>query len=183
MGSRAGSKDQLRDFAIERLRGRDHAGDSDPCQRVPALMAELLDAEVSVRFVNIHIPGLTGGTARRLDGSYIIYCAKSKSRYHRLGILLHELAHVLLRHKPIELNTEESLRRFLPHLPAEMITLIAGRTDLTTKEERDAEELADSILAHLTEPAHDPHYGELLAELPDHVQRIADALEDRPEGP
>lgn len=181
MGSRAGRKHELRDFAVERLRRGDNAGDTDPCRRVPAVMAELLNAEVSVRFVDIHVPGLTGGTARRLDGRYIVYCAKSISRYHRLGILLHELAHVLLGHKPVELHTEASLRRFLPHLPTEMITLIAGRTDLTTKEERDAEELADGILARLTEPAHEPHHGELLAALPDHVRRIADALEDRQE--
>ena len=183
MGRRASSTDHLRDFAVDRLRRGDDVNNADPCRRVPALMAELLDAQVSVRFVNIHVPRLTGGTARRSDGSYIIYCAKSRSKYHRLGILLHELAHVLLEHKPIELNTEASLRRFLPHLPAEMITIIAGRTDLTTMEERAAEELADSILACLTEPALEPHHGELLAGLPDHVQRIADALEDRQEGP
>src|SRR5690349_5495041 len=113
MGSRVRQLDQLRDFAVEQLRHREDVADADPCRRVAALMAELLNAKVSVCFVDIHNPGMTGGTARCSDGRYIIYCVKSKSWYYRLGILLHELAHLLLDHKPVELNSEESLHRFL----------------------------------------------------------------------
>jgi hypothetical protein len=179
MSSKASRLDQLRDFAVERLGGG--VGTADLCRQVPALMAELLNAKVSVRFVGISRSGVTGGTGRCMDGSYIVCCVQSKSWYHRLLILLHELAHVLLEHKPVELNTKEGLRSFLTHLPDEMITLIAGRTDLTPKEERAAEELADGIIERLTETKHDSPEPDLPAETPDHVRRIADALEDRQE--
>ncbi|MEV8504549.1 hypothetical protein AB0368_06915 [Actinoplanes sp. NPDC051475] len=176
---------ELRDWTISRLQQPLDGGYRDACRRVAALMAELLEAEVDVRFIAMRSPGLTGGTARCADGRYIIYCAKSRSWYHRFTIMLHELAHVLLGHRPVELNTREGLRRFLPHLPDPMIALIAGRTDLAADEERDAEELADSILAHLTDTASRAGAPSLPFNLPEQVRRVADAFEDhsRPESP
>jgi len=177
MSSTDRRQEELRDWAVERLGVHLDGGYQDACRRVLALMAEVLDAEVVVRFIAIRSPELTGGTAKHVDGSYIVYCARSGSWYHRFGVLLHELAHRLLGHPPVELTSREGLRRFLPHLPDTMITLIAGRTDLADDDERDAEELADSILERLTDPAPHPRQAGL-ADLPAHLQRVADALED-----
>jgi hypothetical protein len=123
----------------------------EACRRVGELMSDLLDARVELRFVDIRDSRLTGVTAQRDDGSYVVYCARSRSWYHRLGILLHELAHVLLRHPPATLRSEENLRHFAPHLPAGVLRLLAERTVHTGDEEQEAEELADELLGRLTE--------------------------------
>jgi len=177
MASAGQRRDDLRDWAVQRLGSAAEGGYRDTCRRVGVVMAEVLDADVAVKFIAVRSPDLTGGLARRADGRYIVYCAKSGSWYHRLGILLHELAHVLLGHRPVELTTSESLSRFLPHLPDQMITLIAGRSHLADADEREAEELADYILARLEATRNEQTD---LASLPDHVRRIAEALGDVP---
>jgi hypothetical protein len=177
MSNPARRRDELRDWAVDRLSATLSGGYKAACRGVPALMAEHLDADVVVRFIAIRSAGLTGGTARCLDGSYIVYCAKSGSWYHRFGVLLHELAHALLGHHSVELSNRESLRRFLPNLPDGVIELMAGRTDLAAAEEQAAEELADSILARLTDAAPRPQHADL-DQLPDHVRRVADAFVD-----
>jgi hypothetical protein len=123
----------------------------DACHRVGELMSELLDARVELRFIVMRNTCLSGATARCPDGGYLVYCATSRSWYHRLGILLHEYAHLLLGHQPTALNAPEGLRRFAPHVPDRMAHLLLGRTIHTEDEEREAEELADELLERLTE--------------------------------
>src|SRR5690606_26324633 len=45
--------------------------------------------------------------------------------YHRLGILLHELAHVVLDHRLDPASDGGGLRRFAPHLPERAARIVA----------------------------------------------------------
>ncbi|MGP3952885.1 hypothetical protein [Streptomyces sp. 7N604] len=147
----------------------------DACRRVGEVMSERLGARVELRFMPMRNTHLSGATARLANGTYVVYCAKSPSWYHRLGILLHELAHLLLGHQPTVLGPGEGLRHFAPHLPSKMARLVAGRTTHTRDEEREAEEFADELIERLTErqnlvEAVTP------SEARPHVMRIAEGL-------
>ncbi|WP_162795528.1 hypothetical protein [Nonomuraea lactucae] len=164
----------LCDRTVERFALRGSATYRDACRRVGEIMSEILDAQVELKFVVIPDSRLTGVTAQRMDGTYVVYCARSRSWYHRLGILLHELAHLLLEHRPVTLDTEESLRRFAPHLPDKMVHLLAHRNVHTTDEEKEAEELADELLGRLTEQQRMAGTREVAP----HIMRIAEVLGD-----
>jgi hypothetical protein len=150
----------------------------DTCRRVGEVMSELLRAEVELKFITTRTTRISGATARRPDGSYIVYCAKSRSWYHRLGILLHELAHCLLGHQAVAL-TDDGVRRFAPHLPGKMIRLLARRTTHSQCEEQEAEELADRLLERLTEQR-SPVAGQDPARMAPHIMRIAEGLSPQP---
>lgn len=153
----------------------------DACRRVGDVLSEHLQASVELKFVTLRNTGLSGATALHQDGSYVVYCVKSRSWYHRLGILLHELAHMVLGHEPVALSPREGIRQLAPHLPGKMARIIAGRTTHTQDEEREAEEFADELLERLTagrlyveEPA--------LSEKAPHVMRIAEEMGSTSEG-
>jgi hypothetical protein len=171
-------RSRLCDRVVERLGLPEAATHRDACARVGELMSELLDARVELRFVVMRNAVVSGATARRPDGGYVVYCATSRSWYHRLGILLHELAHLLLHHQPVMLGPAEGLRWFAPHLPGKMASMVAGRTAHAEDAEREAEELADELLERLTE--HQPQPAELdSTDIAPQVRRIAEGLASR----
>ncbi len=145
----------------------------EACRRTGELMGEILRAPVMVRFTSMNGAPFSGATVRLADGSYVVYCAASRSWYHRLGILLHELAHVLLGHEPASL--EGVRRQFLPHLPGKMARIVAARGAHTGEQEQEAEELADLLLARLTESPGRPA-GALPPQAPARLRRIAEEL-------
>jgi hypothetical protein len=174
-------RSRLCDRVVEQFGLPATATHRDACRRVGEVMSELLDARVELRFITTRGTYLSGATARRPDGTYVVYCATSRSWYHRLGILLHELAHLLLGHQPATLDPREGLPRFAPHLPGKMARIVAGRTAHAQDEERDAEELADELLERLTEQQQ--RYDELPSAMTaPHVMRIAEGLAHRPGG-
>lgn len=147
----------------------------ETCRRVGELLGELLQAQVSVKFTPLGGVPFSGATVRLADGSYVVYCAGSRSWYHRMGILLHELSHVLLGHEPATLDGMR--RQFLPHLPGRMARIVAARSDHTGVCEQEAEELADLLLARITEhraPAPNP-----LPQASPRLRRIAEELTQR----
>jgi hypothetical protein len=104
----------------------------DASRRVCELMSERLERPVDVRFAAItNAVCLSGATALLENGTYLVICADSPSWYHRLHVLLHEFAHVLLKHQPVALGRSEGMRKLAPHLLPRMAQIIAGRTTLT----------------------------------------------------
>lgn len=150
----------------------------DASRRVCELMSERLGRPVDVRFAAItNAVCLSGATALLENGTYLVICADSPSWYHRLHVLLHEFAHVLLEHQPVALSRSEGMRKLAPHLLPRMAQIIAGRTVLTEDEEREAENLADHLLERLTE--HRVWADTAATEEPPHVRRVAESLEGR----
>jgi hypothetical protein len=118
----------------------------EAARRVCELMSEHLGKHVEVRFAPLPDARLTGVSALLANGNYLVICADSPRWYHRLQILLHEFAHLMLGHQPVTLTKSESLRRLAPNLLPDMARYVAGRTSFDEGEERDAEELADELL-------------------------------------
>jgi hypothetical protein len=169
---------ERRDWVVGQLDIGPDTSYRDACHRVGQVLAEVLGAEVELRFVNVQNERFSGITAQRANGTFIVFCARSRSWYHRLGILLHELAHPLLGHKPVTLASDEGIHQWLPNLPDRMIELIAGRTGHTEREEREAEALADDILAHIEDVMRTEQQA---AAVPSEaLQRIAEALGHNP---
>jgi hypothetical protein len=169
------AREALCDEVVERFALPPSATHQEACRRTGEVMSELLGAQVEVRFASLRNVPFSGATVRHADGSYVVYCAKSRSWYHRLGILLHELAHVLLDHPPVASADSSAVRLFAPHLPGKMARIIAGRTVPAEAEEREAEELADRLLERLTERPPKREDAALLAATP-RVLRIAQGL-------
>lgn len=85
-------------------------------------------------------------TTRHAD--WIVYCSDTNG-LHRQHILLHEAAHILCGH------TERggdgtamaaAARTLMPHLPAELVRSVLGRTVYGEPDEREAELVASLIL-------------------------------------
>ncbi|WP_433334269.1 hypothetical protein [Spirillospora sp. CA-294931] len=171
---------ELCDQVVERLAPTPSDTYQELCRRTGEVMSERLGARVELRFASLRDAPFSGATVRLADGSYAVYCARSRSWYHRLGILLHELAHVLLDHEPLAASDPGGLRRFTPHLPGKMARIVAGRTCHTGDDEREAEELADLILERLTQVG-ESRTGLPSPEVTPQVRRIADGLIHYPE--
>ena len=144
----------------------------ESARRVCELMGRHLGKHVEVRFAPLPDARLTGVSALLANGTYLVICADSPRWYHRLQILLHEFAHLMLGHQPVTLTKSESLRRMAPNLLPDMARYVAGRTVFKEHEERDAEELADEFLEVITD-----HQRAISgAGLPKHVRRMMASL-------
>lgn len=175
-------RSELCDRLIEQFNLPSTATYRDACRRVGEVLSDHLEAAVELRFVQMRSTGLSGATALQHDGTYVVYCVKSRSWYHRLGILLHEFAHLVLGHQPVTLRSGEGLRSFMPHMPGKMARIIAGRTNHTEDEEREAEEFADTLLERLTAGRQAPD-GISSTELAPHVMRVAEEFGVSPQEP
>ena len=82
------------------------------------------------------------------DADYIVYRADTTA-LHRQHILLHEAAHVLCGHSEREgegTATAAAARSLMPHLPAELVHSVLGRTVYGEPDEREAELVASLLL-------------------------------------
>jgi len=83
-----------------------------------------------------------------LDDLDLILHAKAASEVHRQQIVLHEFAHMILRHEQEELSHDYA-KVFFPDLdPARVVTALK-RTDLLSEVEVTAELLADRLAARI----------------------------------
>jgi hypothetical protein len=143
----------------------------EAARRVCELMGQHLGKHVEVRFAPLPDARLTGVSALLANGNYLVICADSPRWYHRLQILLHEFAHLMLGHQPVTLTKSESLRRLAPNLLPDMARYVAGRTAFDDHEERAAEELADELLDAITDHRSFGDPG-----MPGHVRRIVSSF-------
>jgi hypothetical protein len=85
-------------------------------------------------------------TTRNAD--WIVYCSDTNG-LHRQHILLHEAAHILCGHTERGGDGETmaaAARVLMPHLPAELVRSVLGRTVYGEPDEREAELVASLIL-------------------------------------
>jgi len=151
---------QLRDLRDGLIRDLDldkSATTEVVCVRLCEVVADRLQRQIMLRFDDLGEGGLSGLWAVMDDGVHVIIVTTTRSWVHRLLILLHELAHMLCGHEPARLDAEEGARLLYPDLSPRMLKTLAGRTDLTRREEREADRVAGALTRGLIEWARQQH--------------------------
>ncbi|WP_367127995.1 hypothetical protein [Saccharothrix sp. HUAS TT1] len=128
------------------------------CVRLCEVVARRLRREVVLRFDDLGGSGTSGLWAVTEDEVHVVIVTTARSWVHRLLILLHEIAHMLCGHRPPRLDAEEGRLLLYPDLSPSMLRILAGRTDLSRKEEREADRVAGVLTRALIEWAgRQPH--------------------------
>ena len=83
-----------------------------------------------------------------LDGLDLILHAKAASEVHRQQIVLHEFAHMILRHEQ-EVLSHDYAQVFFPDLDPERVVSALKRTDFADELEVTAELLADRLASRI----------------------------------
>jgi hypothetical protein len=83
-----------------------------------------------------------------LDDMDLILHARAASEVHRQQIVLHEFAHMILRHEQEEVSPEVA-RNFFPDLDYDRVVKALKRTDFLDEFEVTAELLADRLAARI----------------------------------
>ncbi|MEV6610756.1 ImmA/IrrE family metallo-endopeptidase [Kutzneria sp. NPDC051319] len=120
---------QLVDAVVAELAVPPEVSHQAAARRVCEVIRDRLGGPLEVCFTPMGEAGLSGLTLALADGRYLVVCADSPRWYHRLQILLHELAHIALDHERTP----------------------CARSGFADPREREAEEFADALLAALTE--------------------------------
>ncbi|MFD1147549.1 hypothetical protein [Saccharothrix hoggarensis] len=134
---RALSEDLIRDLDLDRS-----ATTEAVCVRLCEVVARRLRREIILRFDDLGAGGTSGLWAVTEDEVHVIIVTTARSWVHRLLILLHEIAHMLCGHRAPRLNAEEGRRLLYPDLSPAMFRILAGRTDLSRRDEREADRVA-----------------------------------------
>jgi hypothetical protein len=149
---------ELRDGLIRELDLDESATTEAVCVRLCEVMARRLRREIILRFDDLGAGGTSGLWAVTEDEVHVIIVTTARSWVHRLLILLHEIAHMLCGHRPPRLDAEEGRRLLYPDLSPSMLRILAGRTDMSRKDEREADRVAGVLTRALIEWAgRQPH--------------------------
>lgn len=145
---------QLRDLCDGLIRDLDldrSATTEMVCVRLCQVTAQRLGRKIMLRFDDLGDSGLSGLWAVTDDDVHVVIVTTSRSWVHRLVIVLHEIAHMLCGHKPARLDAEEGARLFFPDLSPQMLKILAGRTDMSRRDEREADRVASAVTRGLIE--------------------------------
>jgi hypothetical protein len=147
---------ELRDGLIKDLDLPQGATTETVCTRLVDVMAQRLGREIRLRFDDLGGGEVSGLWAVTDAGVHVIIVTTARSWFHRLHILLHEIAHMLCGHEPMRLSEDHTRALFYPDLGPGMLRILAGRTTLSRRDEREADELAGALAQHLFELARQP---------------------------
>ncbi|MEE1739766.1 hypothetical protein [Streptomyces sp. BE147] len=90
-----------------------------------------------------------------------IFCEQRTSRVHREHILLHEIGHMLFDHCGIDFGHSEASQALLPNLSPQLVQRLLGRTNYTSRQEREAEMLASLLRIRASQSATKAPHGVL----------------------
>lgn len=123
---------------------------------------------------------LYGLTLFLQSGEHIIAYERTTNRIHRDHIIVHELAHVVMGHRAIEVLGHDASEMILPSLAPALVQRVLERTGgYTEQEEREAETMATLLLQHAGRPDDRVDF----ADLPDHAAAVCRRLHDSFENP
>lgn len=77
----------------------------------------------------------------------LIFISDDLSGVHRDHVILHELAHLILDHRVVDVTTQNEVAALFPSLPPSMVSRALLRSHYDNNQEREAEELASTIAA------------------------------------
>ncbi|MFJ6676954.1 MAB_1171c family putative transporter [Actinosynnema sp. NPDC091369] len=149
---------ELRDGLIRELDLDGSATTEAVCVRLCEVVARRMRREIVLRFEDLGAGGTSGLWAVTEDEVHVIIVTTARSWVHRLLILTHEIAHMLCGHRPPRLDAEEGRRLLFPDLSPAMLRILAGRTDLSRRDEREADRVAGVLTRALLDRAgRQPH--------------------------
>lgn len=90
--------------------------------------------------------GLPSGVVYELDDAWVILYDSTTTGYHQLGIILHEIGHLIADHYPGSLVSDGAIEHLLPELGRHQARRRAGREAYNQQEEREAEYFARRVL-------------------------------------
>ncbi|WP_153346164.1 hypothetical protein [Nocardia aurantia] len=102
--------------------------------------------------------GLSGGLLITADIDFIAY-QRDTTRMHQDHIVCHEFGHLLAGHRPVTVTGPAAARLLAPHIDPAVVERMLGRSCSSESEEREAERIADLLMAHhITEWAARPEW-------------------------
>ncbi|MGO4807500.1 hypothetical protein AB4089_20545 [Arthrobacter sp. 2MCAF15] len=140
------------DYDAARSRARE--AEAGLCLSEPVSLASLLRHLERLRDRKIVINPIEGAIDKvcglwfGLDHMDVILHARAASEVHRQQIVLHEFAHMILRHEQ-DTVTAEYAGAFFPDLDPERVVKALKRTDFLDELEATAELLADRLAARI----------------------------------
>ncbi len=135
-------------------RSRAQAAEASLCLSEPVSLASLQRHLERLRDRKIVINPIEGATDKvcglwfGLDHMDLILHARAASEVHRQQIILHEFAHMILRHEQDTVSAEYA-GTFFPDLDPERVVKALKRTDFLDELEVTAELLADRLAARI----------------------------------
>ena len=135
-------------------RSRAQAAEASLCLCEPVSLASLQRHLERLRDRKIVINPIEGATDKvcglwfGLDHMDLILHARAASEVHRQQIILHEFAHMILRHEQDTVSAEYA-GTFFPDLDPERVVKALKRTDFLDELEVTAELLADRLAARI----------------------------------
>jgi hypothetical protein len=81
-----------------------------------------------------------------------IFYEQRTARLHQEHIVLHEIGHLLLDHRTVDLNDIVAQGALMPDLDPRMVRRLLGRTNYSAYQEREAEMLASVLGARVSRP-------------------------------
>lgn len=93
--------------------------------------------------------GLPGGVWNDMDDADLIIFNAKATGYHQIGIVLHEIGHILGNHYAGELLNEDVASALLPATGRLQLRRVAARHDYAREEEREAEFFARFVLVRV----------------------------------
>jgi hypothetical protein len=142
---------QLRRSCEQRLRSLRLPPDAADMRTVVAHLAATRDRPIHLRGVEMPPAGPSGAWLPTGDADYVFYESGTTPR-HQTQIVAHELAHLVSGHTA----AAHGRLVLLPLLAERAADIMLTREAYSSDEEREAEQLADLLVAHIERAANRP---------------------------
>lgn len=103
----------------------------------------------SIHLRAVDLPTGTYGLWADVEGVDHILYERATTQLHQEQIILHEVGHLLARHRPVPVADYESMSLLMPDLDPDMIRRVLQRHGYTDVEEQEAELLASLVLERI----------------------------------
>ena len=110
------------------------------------LVAARRGRPIHLKAVDTAAVGLPSGTVYELPGDDVILYDGTTTAYHQMGIILHEVGHLVAGHYPGSVVSGDAAEMLLPQIGSGQARRRAKREAYTAQEEREAEYFARRVL-------------------------------------
>ncbi len=108
---------------------------------------------IHLKAVDTAAVGLPSGTTYGLEEVDVILYDETTTGYHQDVIILHEAGHLIAKHPPGGLLSEDAAEFLLPEIGRQQVRRLAAREVYSTEEEQEAEYFARRVLERVSSRA------------------------------